>query len=92
MKNALRGYPLDGCKFDVPSHYQGVVFQEIQKPLNEDATRTFKVNGIFSNFTYWNYDKEPSNNDQLRQALIWNDFANIVSTIYEKTIIIVSNL
>lgn len=82
LKNSLRGYPLDGCKFDVPKEYQGVVFQEIQKPLNENTDRTFKVNGIFSNFTYWNYDREPSDNDLLKQALVWNEFANVVSIFY----------
>lgn len=69
---------MDGCKFDVPKEYQGIVFQEIQKPLNENADRTFKVNGKFSNFTYWNYDREPSDNDVLKQALVWNEFANVV--------------
>lgn len=78
LKNSLRGYPLDGCKFDVPKEYQGVVFHEIQKPLQENTDRTFKANGTFSNFTYWNYDREPSDNDVLKQALLWNEFANVV--------------
>lgn len=78
-KNALRGFPLDGCTFKVPEHFQGIVFQETQRPMEENARRTFKVCATFDEFTYWNYDKEPSENDQLKQALIWSDFANVVS-------------
>lgn len=79
LTNAFRGYPLDGCQFAVPSHLQGVVFQELNRPLEENVDRTFKVNGIFHDFTYWNYDRDPSENDMLRQALQWADFAKVVS-------------
>lgn len=79
LSNAIRGYPLDGCKFSVPESFHGVVFQEMNRPLEENAERTFKVNGVFKDFTYWNYNREPSENDQLKQALQWNDFANAVS-------------
>lgn len=82
LKNSIRGYPLDGCKFQVPANMQGIVFQELNRPLEENANRTFKVNGVFSEFTYWNYNREPSDNDQLRQALQWSDFANAVCIIY----------
>lgn len=81
MKNALRGYPLDGCRMKVPDKMQGIVYQEPQQSLDENAKRFFRAKGIFSEFTYWNYDKEPSNNDALKQALDWNDFANVVSII-----------
>lgn len=80
MKNSLRGYPLDGCQMKLPENYQGVVYQETKRPLVESTKRFFKTKGIFSEFTYWNYDKEPSNNDALKQALVWNDFANVVSS------------
>lgn len=80
MKNSLRGYPLDGCKMKLPENYEGVVYQETKRPLVESTKRFFKTKGIFSEFTYWNYDKEPSNNDALKQALVWNDFANVVSS------------
>lgn len=78
-KNSLRGFPLDGCTFKVPDSHQGIVFQETQRPMEENARRTFKVRGTFDEFTYWNYDKEPSENDQLKQALVWNDFSKAVS-------------
>lgn len=79
LKNSLRGFPLNGCQFKVPSEYRGVVFREDQRPLDENVDRTFKVDGIFDEFTYWNYDKLPSNNDKLKQALDWNTFAQAVS-------------
>lgn len=79
LKNSLRGYPLDGCRMKVPKEYQGVVYQETQRPMLEDTKRWFRTKGIFSEFTYWNYDKEPSNNDALKQAFVWNDLANVVS-------------
>lgn len=78
MKNSLRGFPLNGCQFQVPKSHRGIVFQEDQRPLDENAERTFKANGIFDEFTYWNYDKQPSENDKLKQALVWNDLAKVV--------------
>lgn len=75
LKNSLRGFPLNGCNFKVPKPYQGIIFQETQRPLNETDDRTFKVSGIFDEFTYWNYDKVPSDNDKLKRALQWNEFA-----------------
>lgn len=75
LKNSLRGFPLNGCQFNVPETYRGVVFQEDQRPLDENAERTFKAAAVFNEFTYWNYDKQPSENDKLKQALTWNNFA-----------------
>lgn len=80
LKNSLRGYPLNGCEFKVPESHRGVVFQEDQRPLDENAERTYKVAGIFNEFIYWNYDKQPSDNDKLKQALIWNNLAEAVSS------------
>lgn len=79
LRNSLRGFPLNGCQFKVPESYQGVIFQENHRPLDENDDRTFKVSGTFNEFTYWNYDKNPSENDKLKQALQWNEFANAVS-------------
>lgn len=78
LKNSLRGFPLNGCQFKVPESHRGIVFQEDHRPLDENAERTFKVSGIFNEFTYWNYDKVPSDNDKLKQALGWNEFAKAV--------------
>ncbi|XP_055309755.1 ribonuclease H2 subunit C [Sitodiplosis mosellana] len=80
LKNSLRGFPLNGCQFQVPESHRGIVFQEDQRPLDENAERTFKVSGIFNEFTYWNYDKVPSDNDKLKQALDWNNFSKALHT------------
>lgn len=59
------------------------MFQETKKPLDEDSDRVFKVSGSFDSFTYWNYDKVPSNADAIKQALqiipITNKLAETVS-------------
>lgn len=78
LKNSLRGFPLNGCQFKVPESYRGIVFQEDQRPLDENAERTFKPSGVFDEFIYWNYDKLPSHNDKLKQALAWNEYAKTV--------------
>lgn len=72
---------MDGCNFKVPDNFQGIVFQETQRPMEENARRTFKVRGAFDELIYWNYDKKPSQNDQLQQALLWSDFANAVRNL-----------
>lgn len=82
LKNSLRGAPLDGCQFKVPETHCGVIFQENNRPLDQNADRTFKARGIFNEFTYWNYDKKPSDNDKLKQCLAWNDFAKVVRHLY----------
>lgn len=74
----MRGFPLNGCEFKVPESHQGIIFQETQRPSDENEDRAFKVSGAFNEFTYWNYDKHPSDNDKLKQALQWNEFANAI--------------
>ncbi|XP_055911941.1 uncharacterized protein LOC129945969 [Eupeodes corollae] len=69
LTNSLRGFPLDGIDFQVPSTLNGVVFQEAQRTSGESCGRLLKVTGTFKNFTYWNYDKVPSASDGIRQAL-----------------------
>lgn len=79
--NSLRGFPLKGVTAMVPEHYTGVVFKETQKPLADASDRTFKVDHVFDEFTFWNYDKIPSKNDALHKALDWIKVANVVSLI-----------
>lgn len=81
MTNALRGFPLAGCKLTVPKTHEGVIFQESHRSLGEDVDRNFKIKAVFNEFTYWNYDKIPSKEDKLNQALQWNEFADAVSLI-----------
>ncbi|XP_022231816.2 ribonuclease H2 subunit C [Drosophila obscura] len=79
LTNALRGYPLVGDRIQVPEGYKGLVLQETEKPLNESADRQLRLTGVFDEFTYWNYDKVPSNGDPYRQALLMADVAQALS-------------
>ena len=81
MTNALRGFPLAGCKFTVPKTHEGVIFLETHRSSDADVDRNFKIKAVFDEFTYWNYDKIPSKEDKLNQALQWNEFADAVSLV-----------
>ncbi|XP_017148572.1 uncharacterized protein LOC108159626 [Drosophila miranda] len=79
LTNALRGYPLVGERMKVPEGYKGLVLQETEKPLSESADRQLRLTGVFDEFTYWNYDKVPSNGDPFRQAMLMADVAKALS-------------
>lgn len=55
----------------------GVVYEENKTKLSE-TNRTFKVNSVFNEYVYWNYDKIPSDNDALIKALDWIQIAKSV--------------
>ncbi|XP_016947579.1 uncharacterized protein LOC108022892 [Drosophila biarmipes] len=78
LTNALRGYPLVGEQLKVPSGYRGLVLQETEKPSGS-SDRQLRLTGVFGDFTYWNYDKVPSNGDAYRQALLLADVAQALS-------------
>ncbi|CAD0206984.1 unnamed protein product [Chrysodeixis includens] len=75
---SFRGYPLDGTKMTLPEGYRAVVITEAKRPLAEDAERKFQVAGGFKDFTYWNWDKKPSKNDNLVKALDWIDISDAI--------------
>ncbi|XP_068147234.1 LOW QUALITY PROTEIN: ribonuclease H2 subunit C [Drosophila tropicalis] len=75
LTNSLRGYPLLGQQANVPSGLKGLVLQETEKPLIDTSERQLRLTGQFDEFTYWNYDKVPSNSDGYRQALLMTDVA-----------------
>ncbi|CAG9807791.1 unnamed protein product [Chironomus riparius] len=52
----------------VPENMQGLIFRENEKLQIDDAERLLKLNGKFEKFMYWNYDKNPSENDAFRKA------------------------
>lgn len=78
--NSLRGYPLKGAEVDLPDNLQGVVLRENEK-LQIDADRELKFGGKFSKFTYWNYDKNPTQNDAYKKALHWLKVSEAVSSL-----------
>lgn len=40
--------------------------------------RDFFVQSAFKEFTYWNYDRDPSKNDALTQAVDWINIAKVL--------------
>ncbi|CAO1426293.1 unnamed protein product [Diamesa serratosioi] len=65
--NSLRGYPLKGVEIKLPENLQGVVFRENEQLKIEDAERELKFGGKFDSFTYWNYDRIPTENDAYKK-------------------------
>ncbi|XP_052901907.1 ribonuclease H2 subunit C-like [Anopheles moucheti] len=78
LRNALRGYPLQGKVTILPEGYTGVMFQETKRPLSADDDRTLTFAGAFREFTYWNYDRIPSRNDPLAKALAWLQLSEVL--------------
>ena len=63
----------------MPNGYSGITFFEYKKPETGNVERNLYSTGMFSQFTYWNYDKIPSKNDAMIAALDWIDVAEAVS-------------
>jgi ribonuclease H2 subunit C len=63
----------------VPENLQGLIFREDDKLQIDDAERVLKCKGKFSKFTYWNYDRIPSENDAYRKSLHFLKVADAVS-------------
>ncbi|XP_065089848.1 uncharacterized protein LOC135711032 [Ochlerotatus camptorhynchus] len=78
LVNALRGFPLRGKHFTLPTGFNGVIFQETKKPLSTDEDRNFSFAGAFKEFTYWNFDKIPSKNDAFVKALDWMELSQVL--------------
>ncbi|XP_045187454.2 ribonuclease H2 subunit C-like isoform X2 [Mercenaria mercenaria] len=83
---SLRGRPLHGTKFDLPSGYTGVVFNETKKPVTEEEDRELTATHSFDSFHYWNLDREPSHGDKLHQALTWIDIAKALHSPVDASI------
>lgn len=79
LTGSFRGYPLKGKVVQNPEGYVGLVLHESVKPATENEDRKFFVVHNFDSIVYWNWDKTPSKNDALDQALVWIDIAEAVS-------------
>ncbi|EEZ99790.1 Ribonuclease H2 subunit C-like Protein [Tribolium castaneum] len=75
QKASFRGYPLRGKTVELPEGYIGVVLHESIAPVSDKEERKFHVTNKFKTLTYWNWDKAPSKNDKIIQALDWIDVA-----------------
>lgn len=74
---------MKGVELKLPENLQGVVLRENEKLQQEGAERELKFGGKFDEFVYWNYDKNPSENDAYRKALHWIKVADAVSLARE---------
>lgn len=63
----------------LPESIQGIVCRESEQLQIDEAERDLKIGGKFNRFIYWNYDKNPSENDPYKKALHWLKSAEAVS-------------
>jgi ribonuclease H2 subunit C len=75
FRGSFRGIPLRGTSVNLPAGYIGVVLHESIAPLYENEERKFHVVNKFKSLNYWNWDKIPSQNDKIVQALEWIEIA-----------------
>lgn len=78
LTGSFRGYPLRGKKVEIPKGYLGFVLHESIRPSREKDERKFYVVNNFNKLIFWNWDKVPSDNDSITQALQWVDIAETV--------------
>ncbi|KAK8407802.1 hypothetical protein O3P69_002382 [Scylla paramamosain] len=78
MDGRLRGHPLNGEKMSVPKGYTGVVLREAQMSVAAEGGQVMKGLALFDNFTYWNWDRQPSRSDKYQQALDWLEVASVI--------------
>ena len=68
----MRGYPIKGTEIKLPENIKGFIVREEDEKLQIDNNdRVLKLSGKFDKFMYWNYDKNPSENDGYRKAMHW---------------------
>lgn len=84
LSSSFRGYPLKGRVINVPEDYVGVVFHETCRPSTKKDERKFFPIHKFDKFINWNWDKIPSKNDTISQAIDWIDIAEAVSILLVK--------
>jgi ribonuclease H2 subunit C len=81
MEAALRGRPLLGHVVKLPKKYECVVLQSVRGGHEKKQWRATKR---LDRFTYWNYDRQPSDEDKLKKALQWIKLAKIMHEEQEK--------
>lgn len=79
LDGRLRGRPLKGNKMKTPKGYTGLVLRETQLSVGEEGGQVMKGLALFDQFTYWNWDRQPSRSDKYQQALDWLEVSSVVS-------------
>ncbi|KAJ8308404.1 hypothetical protein KUTeg_013278 [Tegillarca granosa] len=78
MTSSYRGRPLLGDVVKVPEGYVGIVVKETNKVYTEEEDRDLNVTHRFKEFVHWNLDKEPSDDDKIKQALQWINLSKVL--------------
>lgn len=73
---------MKGVDMKLPENLQGIVLRESDKLQIDGAERELRFGGKFNHFTYWNYDKNPSENDAYKKALHWMKVSEAVSETF----------
>ncbi|XP_011626605.1 ribonuclease H2 subunit C [Amborella trichopoda] len=78
---AFRGRKLLGTTLTIPHGYSGYVLemhngQKEKAPKNEGESNCWKARATFQNFTYWNHDSLPSQDDAFVRCFHWFPVAN----------------
>lgn len=63
---------------NVPEGYTGLVLREAQPSVEPEGGKVMKGLALFDQFTYWNWDRQPSRSDKYQQALDWLEVANVI--------------
>lgn len=78
LSASFRGYPLKGKCVELPDGYKGLFLHETLRPCTDKEERKFYASKSFDSITYWNWDKVPSKNDLIYQAMDWIDIAEVL--------------
>lgn len=81
LEGSLRGRPLDGEVVQVPKGSELLVLQAGQGDGlggERNEAKVLRVIKRTNQFSYWNYDRAPSNQDNLQQALQWTELAEVL--------------
>lgn len=71
LTSSFRGRPLQGRKIVLPEGYKGHIVPKSSKS-NVEATKNF------DEFTYWNWDQLPNNDDAVVKALQWINISKAI--------------
>lgn len=68
---SFRGRPLQGRKIQIPEEYKGYLVRK-ESDRNKTSLKSF------DDFTYWNWDELPSDNDTVVKALQWINISKAI--------------
>lgn len=76
--STFRGRELRGRTLSVPDGFKGIILQEPNRPFIEDHDRSLRISGQFDEFTYWNLQTPPSEQDKIARALQWAKLSSVI--------------